>query len=142
VQPPEEITEGETRYVQQLLEAYGDSLSQRLDQVASIAAHPKLQAHFHRQRKHFYLAEELRNFTRDNLPEDGCYERLQTEILDGIIDIAEGDHPHGLERLKKTIEGARNLQIDSHPLKSCLQTNHRSGICHQLANNDLLTWVP
>jgi hypothetical protein len=142
VQPPAQITEGETRYVQQLLEAYGDSISQRLAQIGDLSSHPKLHTHFHRQRTHFYLAEELRNFTRDNLPEEGCFERLQTEILDGVIDISESLHQNGFERLKKTIEGARNLQIDSHPLKSCLQTNHRSGICHQLANNDKLTWVP
>lgn len=142
VQLPDGIADVETRYVQQLLDAYGDSLSQRLDQVESLSSHPDLQGHFNRQRTHFYLAEELRNFTRDNLPEDGCYERLQAEILDGVIDIAEGNHLNGFERLKNTIAGARYLQIDSHPLKSCLQNNHRSGICHQLANDDKLTWVP
>jgi hypothetical protein len=37
---------------------------------------------------------------------------------------------------------ARTLQIDSHPLKECLEGYHRSGVCHQLANKDRLTWVP
>lgn len=142
VTPPAEIHEQETRYVQQLLEAYTDKQKKTISSVPDLDGHPNLRAHFQRQRKHFYLAEELRNFTRDNLPEDGCYERLQSEIHDGIIDIAEGTFPDGYERLKKTIEAARTLQIDAHPLKSCLHGNHRSGICHQLANEDKLTWVP
>ena len=88
------------------------------------------------------VPELLRNFTRDNIPEDGCFERLQEAIYDGVIDTAEADHQDGFERVKKTIEVARAIQIDSHPLRECLEGYHRSGVCHQLANDDRLTWVP
>jgi hypothetical protein len=139
---PEEIAEGESRFVGQLLEAYGDHLSKSLSGVADLKDHPTLKKHFDRQRTHFYLAELLRNFTRDNIPEDGCYERLQDAIYDGVVEIAESEHNDGFERVKKTIQVARSLQIDSHPLKECLEGYHRSGVCHQLANTDRLTWVP
>ena len=139
---PEDIAPVESRFVEQLLQAYGDYLSQDLATAAALKDHPALKKHFDRQRTHFYLAELLRNFTRDNIPEDGCFERLQEAIYDGVIDTAEADHQDGFERLKKTIEVARAIQIDSHPLRECLEGYHRSGVCHQLANDDRLTWVP
>lgn len=139
---PEAIAEHESRYVEQLLEAYGDHLSKPLAALTDLQGHPSLKKHFDRQRTHFYLAELLRNFTRDNIPEDGCFERLQEAIHDGVIDIAEGSHANGFERVKKTIAAARAIQIDSHPLKECLEGYHRSGVCHQLANTNRLKWVP
>lgn len=139
---PAEIATHESRYVEQLLKAYGDHLSTSLAAIADLGAHPDLRKHFDRQRNHFYLAELLRNFTRDNIPEDGCFERLQDAIYDGVVDTVESNHADGLERLKKTIDRARDIQIDSHPLKECLEGYHRSGICHQLANADRLKWVP
>jgi hypothetical protein len=139
---PEEIADHESRYVEQLLQAYGDHLSKPLSATTDLQDHPALKKHFDRQRTHFYLAELLRNFTRDNIPEDGSFERLQEAIYDGVIDTAECSHADGFERVKKTIEVARAIQIDSHPLKECLEGYHRSGVCHQLANIDRLKWVP
>lgn len=139
---PEEIAAEESRFVEQLLQAYGDYLSKQLAGPQDLKDYPALKKHFDRQRTHFYLAELLRNFTRDNIPEDGCFERLQDSIHDGVIDTAESEYANGFERVKKTIAVARALQIDSHPLKECLEGYHRSGVCHQLANKDRLTWVP
>jgi hypothetical protein len=139
---PEAISDNESRYVEQLLQAYGDHLAQPITSLADLQGHLALKKHFDRQRTHFYLAELLRNFTRDNIPEDGCFERLQEAIFDGVVDIVEGNHANGFDRLKKTIAGARAIQIDSHPLKECLEGYHRSGVCHQLANVDRLKWVP
>jgi hypothetical protein len=139
---PEDIALIEARFVEQLLEAYSDQASKPIANATELAAHPKLKRHFDRQRNYFYLAELLRNFTRDNIPEDGCFERLQDLIYDGVLDTAESDYVNGFERVKETVKAARNLQIDSHPLKECLEGYHRNGVCHQLANDDRLKWVP
>ena len=139
---PNEIADTETRFIEQLLEAYRDHLSMEVLAPNDLANHPALKKHFERQRTHFYLAELLRNFTRDNIPEDGCFERLQDLIEDGVVDVAESEHPNGLTRLKEVVKIARSLQIDSHPLKECLEGYHRSGICHQLANQNRIVWVP
>ena len=139
---PDEIAAMETRYVEQLLAAYGDYLGSAIATVKDLGGQPKLNGHFNRQRTHFYLAELLRNFTRDGIDEEGCFERLQDTIFEGVVDVAESDYPNGFERVKKTIEAARIIQIDSHPLKECLEIYHRSGICHQLANADRLKWLP
>ncbi len=141
VDVPAELAVSETRFVEQLLEAYGDHLTEVFT-VGDLTNHSDLKRHFDRQRTYFYLAEELRNFTRDNIPEDGCFERLQDAIYDGIVDTVEANHSDGYERLKETVAMARQIQIDSHPLKECLEGYHRSGVCHQLANQDRLRWVP
>jgi hypothetical protein len=139
---PDEIAPHETRYVEQLLGAYGDHLGIAVTTMQDLAGHPKMRNHFNRQRTHFYLAELLRNFTRDGIDEEGCFERLQDTIYEGVIDVAESDYSSGFERVKKTLAEARAIQVDSHPLKECLELYHRSGMCHQLANDDRLTWVP
>jgi hypothetical protein len=139
---PDGIAESETRFIEQLLGAYSDHLSTSIAAPQDLANYPKLKKHFDRQRNYFYLAELLRNFTRDNIPQDDCFKELQDLIEDGILDTVEADHVDGFERLKEVVKTARTLQIDSHPLKECLAGYHRSGICHQLANEDRIEWVP
>lgn len=139
---PDGIAESETRFVEQLLGAYSDHLSVPISEPQGLADYPKLKRHFDRQRNYFYLAELLRNFTRDNIPYDDCFKELQDLIEDGVLDTVEADHADGLERLKEVVKTARMIQIDSHPLKECLVGYHRSGICHQLANDGRVEWVP
>ena len=138
--PPPDITNQEARYVQQLLEAYGERLGQILADIADLKGDATLLDHFKRSREHFYWAEALRNFSRDHLP-PGEFERLQSEIHDGVIDVANQNHADGYERVVRTTREARLIQITGHPLSDCLHSNDRSGICHQLANDDRLTWV-
>jgi hypothetical protein len=138
--PPPDITVKEARYVQQLIEAYGERLGQSLVNIAALNGDEILLDHFKRSREHFYWAEALRNFSRDHLP-PGEFERLQSEIHDGVKDVANQNHRDGFERVIQTTREARIIQISGHPLSDCLHTNDRSGICHQLANEDRLTWV-
>ena len=140
---PEVPTESETRYVQQLLAAYSDHLKCPpicLEELLN--KHEKMKEHLQRQRKHFYEAESLRNFSRDNLPEEGRYfESLQDEIFDGIIETVKSAHASGLDRVNKALEVAQALQIVSHPLITQVRVGDRHGICHQLANEDRVKWV-
>lgn len=138
--PPADIAAQEARYVQQLLEAYGERLGQTLASIERLKGEATLLDHFKRSREHFYWAEALRNFSRDHLPA-GEFERLQVEIHDGVIDIANQNHANGYERVIQTTREARLIQITGHALSDCLHSNDRSGICHQLANEDRLTWV-
>ncbi len=143
IEPPAAINSPlETRYVQQLLDAYGDCLGHVIGNVESLPSVSTQHAdHLQRSREHFYSAESLRNFSRDTLP-DGEFERLQNEVCDGVIDKSLEVFPNGFQRLIATILFARQLQLTSHPLIHRLESNDRAGICHQLANNDRLRWVP
>lgn len=101
----------------------------------------QLSKDFLRQRERFYHAESLRNFARDNVP-DGTFDRLQKEILHGVIDVCESSYEDGLDRMKATVTQAANISTSSNPLTIVVQVQDKQGICHQLANEDQLFWVP
>lgn len=138
--PPEELADNESRYIRQLLDAYGDHLGTSIDDPAALAPHNGLKRDYLRQRERFYHAESLRNFARDTVPE-GTFDDLQDEIYHGVIDVCEGSHADGFERMKATVAQASNIATTSNPLVSAVKTQDRQGICHQLANDDRLTWV-
>jgi hypothetical protein len=138
-QPPAEIASSESRYVAQLLQAYSDN--QKATYAAPDALAPAHQRHFQRARESFYCAEALRSFSRDTLP-PGAFDNLRDQIHDGVIDTAEAEHACGLTRLNATVEHATKLDITSSALLGRVEPKDRRGICHQLANDDRLTWVP
>jgi hypothetical protein len=137
--PPANIAAGETRYVAQLLEAYGDN--QNTTYAEPDALTKSHQRHLIRARESFYCAEALRSFSRDTLP-DGAFENLQDQILDGVIDTAEAEHDCGLTRVNATTSHATNLNLTSSALLGRVEPSDRKGVVHQLANDDRLTWVP
>ncbi len=98
-----------------------------------------LKTHFQRSREAFYHAESLRVFVREKV-EAGTFEGLQTEILDGIQDIYDGEHPDGFARVVAVTDKAQSMALDAHPLNKSALPKDRRGICHQLANDGKLTW--
>ncbi|EGI1278175.1 hypothetical protein H6265_005059 [Escherichia coli] len=83
----------------------------------------------------------MKNFARDTVPA-GTFDQLQDEIFHGVIDLCEDFHDSGFERMKATIKQATIIAVTSNPLVSSFKTQDRQGICHQLANDDRLNWVP
>jgi len=139
--PPTLHGEHESRYIRQLLNAYGDHLGDRLPDVAALAPHDSMHRNFVRQRERFYSAEALRNFSRDTVP-DGTFDALQEEIYQGVIDVCEGTHASGFDRMRATVLHAAQVVSTSNPLAPATRVQDRQGICHQLANEDRLEWTP
>lgn len=138
--PPEQPESTEATYIRKLLDAYGDHKSCQVNAIEEIRD-DGLNEHYKDSRVEFYSAESLRSFSRDSLPR-GEYEKLQDEIHDGIRDDLRSDHRDGYQRVVAVVKTARNLQVTSHPLVSCLHVRDRGGICHQLANDkDEVRWV-
>ncbi|WP_322349548.1 ABC-three component system protein, partial [Escherichia coli] len=42
--------------------------------------------------------------------------------------------------LKNTVKAAQTLQLGAHPLAIHVTNKDREGICHQLANTNLINW--
>jgi ABC-3C protein len=139
--PPEIPAPHESRYIRQLLDAYGDHLSGSLACPEDLKPHAALSKDFLRQRERFYHDEALRNFARDTVPE-GTFESLQDEIFHGVVDVCESTHADAFERMKATITVASQIAMTSNPLAPATKAQDRQGVCHQLANEDRLTWVP
>lgn len=138
--PPEDTVSVESRYVEQLLSAYGDREGEVVNDLSWLDDKPKYRRDFNRQRERFYHAESLRNFSRDNVP-IGTYERLQEDIYQGVVDVCESDHDDGFIRMRETVAQAAQLSIGSSPLHSVTRTADKQGVCHQLADKEQLKWV-
>ena len=137
--PPATIAAGETRYIAQLLEAYGDNQGTTYASPASLTVlHSR---HLQRARESFYCAEALHSFSRDTLP-NGAFDNLQHQILSGVVDTAEANYVCGLTRVNATTAHATTLNLTSSALLGRMEPNDCKGVVHQLANGDRLTWVP
>ncbi len=138
--PPNVPVSSESRYIRQLLDAYGEQLGRRLPDINALVTHSMLGKDFKRQRERFYHAEALRNFARDTVP-DGTFDELQDEVYHGVVDVTESTHFNGYERMKATVAQASSVALTANPLVSVTKSQDRQGICHQLANEDRLKWV-
>lgn len=138
--PPAVPAASESRYIRQLLDAYGDHLGSPLRDMSALGAHSILERDFRRQRERFYHAEALRNFARDTVPE-GTFDDLQDEVYHGVVDVTDATHPNAYERMKATVAQASTIALTANPLASVTKSQDRQGICHQLANEDRLKWV-
>lgn len=63
------------------------------------------------------------------------------QFEEGVTVTLNGSHQDGYARLTKTTETAQALQLGAHVLRDELRPNDRTGICHQLANEDRINWV-
>lgn len=138
--PPDEIAVAEQIYIRKLLSAYAEYLGAESCNSSDVNSNAKLKSHLEKARIQFYCAESLNKFSRDYL-EVGEFERLQENIYAGIENIILSEHKNGLERVMAVVQEAFKLQIDSHPLKDRIEVLDRGGICHQLANDNKLSWA-
>lgn len=109
--PPDTLQSNETRYVQQLLAAYGDNRNTSFSNHFELL--PNLQRHFNRSREFFYSAEALRNFSRDTLPE-GTFEGLQSQVFDGVTLVER--HSRFTTLIKVPSKALRNTQLNVSPV--------------------------
>ncbi len=135
---PPAIASGESRYVTQLLGAYGEHMSTTVTDPSNISPQ-KLKDHFRRQREAFYEAETLRVFARDTVP-PGTFESLQDDIYDGVIDTHDAAHADGYQKVCAVTKAAQEMQITANALISSANPKDRHGICHQLVNDERIWW--
>ena len=137
---PQNIQSTEIIYVSQLLSAYGSESKESYLNIEDLSSNDTYNNHFKRARLSFHHAEQLRNFSRDSLPID-TFEDFQNEILNGVVDIVEDHHSNNFIKVKETEKEARKIIISSNPLKDVSIINDRSGICHQLVNDNKIKWM-
>lgn len=135
----EEIGGDEVTYIGKLISAYRSHASEKIESLDDVKLYPIYDRHLRRSREEFFHAEALKGFSRDTLP-PGEYEDIQGQLLNGVSDILDSECPNGFDKVKSVVSEARKLQLPVTPLSSCITTYDRGGICHQLANDDFLSW--
>lgn len=136
---PESIQDLESIYISQLLKAYSSDLGVEILNISSLIPNSSHDNHLKRARISFHHAEQLRNFTRDNLPV-GTFKKLQEDIFDGVINICDDDI-NGFKKVKAIENQATTLSLTSSPLRDVIYTKDKHGICHQLCNEERLKWI-
>jgi hypothetical protein len=140
-EPSAAPTADEQRYIQKLMDVYNEQASDPPCSPANVHEWPKAHSrHYERQRVAFYSAEALRVFARDAVPE-GTFEALQEEIYDAVIETHDRVFGCGLDRLYAVTEVARVAPLAANGLFPVVYMRDRTGICHQLSNDDRLEWV-
>lgn len=137
---PGTYTGDEKRYVDQLVAAYREKHPADLLHRDNVAAHPTRGSHFKRQRQAFFRAESLRLYARESTP-DGTFEVLQADVHAGVVEIADSDHADGYTRAQAVLQASASIDLSSHRLIERADQDDRKGICHQLVNDERLTWV-
>jgi hypothetical protein len=135
-----EIGTQESQYVNQLVKAYSSDSPTEFSSITEVAMESNHYRHFTRARISFHHAEQLRNFSRDNLP-NGTFESFQTEVLDGIINLAESAHVNSFEKVKAVENQSAIVPITSNALREVINTKDKTGVCHQLCNDKKINWV-
>jgi hypothetical protein len=134
--PETEQTE-ETRYTEQLIDAYSDNTKTIVtrDNLGEFAKDYQI------QRQRFYSAEALKNFARDSVP-PGTFDELLNEAFNAVYDIYVSHHSCGLKRMRAVLTQSTVAGFNSSPLISRILEQDKKGMCHQLANENRLKWVP
>jgi hypothetical protein len=139
--PPTSIADNELVYVQRAFEAFADHLKTPVASQKDFEVHDYLKTTFDHARECFYSAESLKEFSRDNLPDDKEYTNLCNQMLQGIRPTLNRLHTDGYEKLVDTTEKAVSVSITSNILTAEMEPSDRVGICHQLANDGAVRWV-
>lgn len=137
--PPPVPQVNEARYLQQLLDVYQERFGADIETVQDAFEHPSSGQHLGRQRVAFFDAESLRMYARESVPGD-TYKELQEDVLTNLVEVADIDYPSGWDRLQQVLQASGQLNPTGSPLLNHFRNSQRKGMCHQLANDDKLTW--
>lgn len=136
---PNTVAPHEMVYVEKLRKAYESNLGTAIPDISGIGRHRRLGRHFESQRRAFYSAESLREFSKDTVPA-GTFEALQQDMHDGLQPILALDHSTSFERLNETLAQAVSIPLTANPLATVSTNADKSGMCHQLANDNRIDW--
>ncbi len=138
--PPSTVAPLETRYIHQVLELIGHELKAAVGKSEDFSHHSTFRILFDRSRITFYAAEGLKELARDQMADPHFFVTLLDEFANGLYYQYTAPGRSGYQRLLETIKAAQALQLGGHVLAPHVQAMDREGICHQMANDDLLHW--
>lgn len=139
-QPPSVVATTEARYIEQLYAVISSDVQRKVLCAADFADSKYHTTLFTRSRLTFYSAEGLFELARDQFASTTFFDSLADEFEHGLVFAYTEPSHEPIERLKKTVQAAQSLQIGSHPLAPHMNSKDREGMCHQLANKDVLDW--
>lgn len=142
VVPPITIAEDEFKYLDKILKAYSENKGEQID-INELKKYSEFLDDFRRRRQEFYSAESLKRCIRDIFTSEDEFDILKKEMYSGICDFVENYFIDGLDKLKKTMHEATKVNLSISRIDNDLHfvcNDDKKGICHHLANDDLIDW--
>ena len=138
--PPSTVAPQEAGYVAQIYRAISAKLAIPVADATAFAHDPYLQGLFDRSRLTFYSAEGLKELARDQMADLAYFNTLLEEFSSGLYHYYTDPNREGLDRIIDTVKAAQSLQLSAHVLAPHVVPNDREGMCHQMANEKIVTW--
>ena len=138
--PPSAVAAGETEYVNQLFDVFGEAIGAKVFKTADFANHQACVRLFDRSRITFYCAEGLKELARDQMADVAYFDTLLEEFANGLLYDYSAPGITGMQRLIGTVKAAQALQLGGHVLAPHVLANDREGMCHQMANDKRVNW--
>jgi hypothetical protein len=134
---PDDMMPHETVYVGKLLEVYAETAGAAITDVSDLDGHSEWKDDLQKQRVRFFDAEAFIATYRDQT-EPGTTEDFADQIANAIEPslVSKGT---GLDRLTKALTTAA-ITTPASVLSPQAKPRVKQGVCHQLANDDRVTW--
>jgi hypothetical protein len=140
-EPPSQVMPGENGYVNQLFEVISSEMDGvKVEKIDDFAKNERFWRIFDRARIMFYCAEGLKELARDQMASEEIFKDLLNEFCQGLYYWYSEDSLSGLQRLINTIKASQQLDLGAHALAPHVIASDREGMCHQLANEQLVKW--
>ncbi|MDE5455241.1 hypothetical protein GWE18_20810 [Bradyrhizobium sp. CSA112] len=138
--PPSLVSPAEAGYVRQLYNVIGEDIGKKVSDLSDFADHNSHTRLFDRSRITFYCAEGLKELARDQMADASYFDTLLEEFSGGLYHNYSAPNLTGMQRLANTVMASQALQLGGHVLSSHVRANDREGMCHQMANENLVNW--
>jgi hypothetical protein len=136
---PEAIQNEELPYIGQLVGVYGEESGCPFTGADAVLADRVHGEHLRRQRTRFFEAASFSRFHRDNTA-PGALETFEHDVYHGVIEVYEGGHASRLSRVDAVMKHAGTLHTSL--IGRLTREPVRQGMCHHLANEGRLKWLP
>ena len=104
----------------------------------------KYKAQFDRHRKEYYAAESIRESLKDTryVRIKDTFDDLKEDMYVAVIDVVEESATTSYERMKKVLQHATSVPLDSFLMKipGWIKGEERKGLCHILVNEERFNW--
>jgi len=142
VEPPIALDATERKYLDKILLAYCENKNEHID-TENLKKYDELLKDFNYRRYEYYSAESLKRCIRDIFSTESEFEILKKEMHSGVRDFAQNNFTDGFDKLKKTLHESTKVNLAISRVDNDLHfvcNDDKKGICHHLANDDLLDW--
>lgn len=135
---PEEIQPEETKYLEQLVAAYGQRRGTPYADATAALECSEYGGRLKDQRTRFFEAARFKRYYRDNTPGE-VLQSFEDDVYHSVIETYHANHADVLAKVDAVMERAAAISVTG-VLHKYARVPVRQGTCHHFANDGVLEW--